>query len=159
GVVDVARDDRAYLFAQELIEAVSSLRQNGLPPRSYLRLRDSRNRLLAEALDDVAFFELVEGDEPDPAFEAGRHFAHIVAEAAQRLDPIRLDDQLAAAVDTRAAADDAAVRDVGTGDRLASDAEDLADLGATLDNLHLLRFEHARQGGLHFLGQPVDDVV
>ncbi len=42
--------------------------------------------------------------------------------------------------------------------RLA-DAEDLAHLRATLDDLHDLRLEHALEGGLHVVGQLVDDVV
>ena len=42
---------------------------------------------------------------------------------------------------------------------LLPDAEDLAHLGTALDDLDDHRLEHAREGGLHVVGELVDDVV
>ena len=76
-----------------------------------------------------------EAREADAALVAGRDLADVVPEAAQRLDAVG-GDELAAAVDARAAADDATLGDVAAGDHLvAPDAEDLAHLGAALDDL------------------------
>ena len=100
-----------------------------------------------EAFDDVALFEVVVVGEADAALVVGGDLADVVAEAAQRLDLVGRDD-LAAAPDPRAAADDPAVGDVRAGDDGAlADAEDLADLGATLDDLDHDRLEQALEGG------------
>ena len=42
---------------------------------------------------------------------------------------------------------------------LRADPEDLADLRAALDDLDLLGLEHALEGGVHLVGELVDDVV
>ena len=103
--------------------------------------------------------KVVEAREADAALVAGGDLAHVVAEAAQRVDAVR-GDELAVAVDPCAAADDAAIGDVAAGDDLdLAHAEDLAHFGATLDDLHDLRLEHALEGSLHLLGELVDDVV
>ena len=62
---------------------------------------------------------------------------------------------------TRAfAADDAAVRHERAGDdRALADTEDLADLGAALDDLDDLRLEQALERRADVVGQLVDDVV
>src|SRR6478752_3468247 len=75
------------------------------------RREGATHRLGCEALDDVAFLEVVEVRQPDAALEARRDLADIVPEAAERLDPIGRDD-LAAAPDPRAALDHPAVGDV-----------------------------------------------
>ena len=97
--------------------------------------------------------------EADAALVVRLDLADVVAEAAQRLDPVGGDD-LAAAPDAGAAADDPAVGDERAGDdRALADAEDLADLGAALDDLDDLRLEQALEGRLDVVGQLVDDVV
>src|SRR6185503_16732175 len=69
-------------------------------------------------------------------------------------------DDLAAAPDPHAAAaDDAPIGDVRAGDDRPPHLDDLADLGTTLDDLDLLRLEHAREGLLDVVGELVDDVV
>ena len=101
----------------------------------------------------------MEGGEPDAALVVRLDLADVVAEAPQRLDPVGRDD-LAAAPDPRAAADDAAVGDVRPGDdRVLADPDDLADLGAALDDLDDLRLEQALERRIDVVGQLVDDVV
>ena len=128
--------------------------------RAAARLAAARDTgLLGEALDDVALRQVVVPGEADAALEVRGHLADVVAEPAQRLDPVR-GDELAAAPDAGAAADDAAVGDVAAGDdRALADPEDLADLGATLDDLDDLGLEHALEGRLDVVGELVDDVV
>ena len=111
-VIDLAPDDRADLLAQQLVEPRACAHSLALSLRAQAAAtRDTV--CCAEALDDVALLELVEVGQADAALVAGRDLADVVAEAAQRLDPIG-GDELAAAVDARAAADDAAVGDVAS---------------------------------------------
>ena len=85
-------------------------------------------------LDDVALLEVLEPGEADPALEVLGDLADVVAEAAERLDPVVGDDLLAAAPDARATADDPPVGDEAARDRRAlADPEELPDLGAALD--------------------------
>ena len=102
---------------------------------------------------------VVEAGEADAAFVAGRDLADVVLEATQRGDAVG-GDELAVAIDAGTAAHDATVGHVAAGDGLAApDAEDLAHLGTALDGLDDLWLEHAGEGGLHVLGELVDDVV
>ena len=96
----------------------------------------------------------------DAALEVREDFADVVAETPQRLDAVRGDDLGAAPDAGVAAADDAPVGHERTGDhRVLADADDLADLGAALDDLHDLRLEQALEGSFDVVGQLVDDVV
>ena len=63
-VRDLAADDGADLLAQQLVETRGPLAHGGS------RLRDARHRLLREALDDVAFVEVVVVGQADAALEA-----------------------------------------------------------------------------------------
>src|SRR5207342_1215609 len=109
---------------------------------------DARNGLTGEAFDDVALFQVVEVGEPDATLVVRLHLAHVVAEAPQRLDPVGGDD-LAAAPDAGATTDDVPVGDVRPGDDgVLADADDLADLRATLDHLDDLGLEQAVEGRL-----------
>ena len=98
--------------------------------------------------------------ESDAALVVLLDLADVVAEAAQRLDPVG-GDHLAAAPDAGVAAtDDPAVGDERAGDdRALADPDDLADLRPTLDDLDDLRLEQALERGLDVVGQLVDDVV
>ena len=101
----------------------------------------------------------MEVGEADAALVVRLDLADVVAEAPERLDPVGGDD-LAAAPDARAAADDASVGDVRPGDdRVLADADDLADLRAALDDLDDLRLEQALERRIDVVGQLVDDVV
>src|ERR1035437_1435055 len=108
--------------------------------------RDSTGRpthhLLSEALDDVAFDQVVRAREADAALEVRRNFSNIVLQATKPFDPVRRDDLAATPDSSVAAADDATVGDVAAGDdRHLADPEDLAHFGATFDGLHLDRLE------------------
>src|SRR5579875_2660068 len=46
----------------------------------------AQHRFHLEGLDHVAWFDVVEVLQPDTAFVPGRHFAHVILEAAQRSD-------------------------------------------------------------------------
>src|SRR3954451_22278517 len=110
--------------------------------RRALRSYDARDHLMSEALDDVALFDVVELVEADAALVARGDFADVVAEATQRIDPIRR-DELAAPVDARSALDDPAVRHIAARDNVPAGAEDLADLCAAFDDFDLLRLQEA----------------
>ena len=125
-VIDLAADDVADLLAQQLIERAvrwsspahdassSAARLRRLLRHGYAYAATRDTVCWREALDDVAFLDLVELVEADAALVARGDLADVVAEAAQRLDPVGR-DELAAAVDARAAADDAALGDVAAG--------------------------------------------
>src|SRR5439155_20317457 len=120
---------------------------------------DARDRLRGEAFDEVALLQIVVVRQADAALVVREHLANVVAEAAQGLDPVGRDD-LAVAPDAGAAADDPAVGDEAAGDhRALADPEDLADLGAALDDLDDLRLEQALEGCRDVVRQLVDDVV
>ena len=86
--------------------------------------------------------------------------ADVVAEPPKRLDPVGGDDLGAAPDPGVAAADDPPVGDERAGDdRVLADADDLADLRPTLDDLDDLRLEQALEGRFDVVGQLVDDVV
>ena len=168
---DVTRHDRPDLLPQELVDPIGSLAHRCLRshrPQGAARAYRQRaevscaapaDGLRGEALDDVAFHEVVEVGQADAALVVLLDLADVVAEAAQRLDPVGRDD-LAAAPDPGAAADDPAVGDERAGDdRVLADPDDLADLGATLDDLDDLRLEQALEGRLDVVGELVDDVV
>src|SRR4029078_10151189 len=112
-----------------------------------------------EALAGGALLDVRGRGEVDRAPEAGLDLADVVLEPAQRVDPVRR-DHLAAAPDAHAAAaDDAALGDRGAGDHAPPDLDDLADLGAALDDFDLLRLEHAGEGPLDVVGEWVECVV
>src|SRR3970282_2111959 len=103
----------------------------------------STHQLGREALDDIALDEVVDRRQPDAALEAGRDLADVVADPAQRLDPIRGHD-LAASPDPGAAANDPPIGHVAAGnDRRLADLEDLTDLGPPFDDLDELGLEEA----------------
>ena len=96
----------------------------------------------------------------DAALEPGCNLAHVVLEAAERLDA-GLDDELAAAQQPGlAAAHDSAVEDVRAGDRARlAGLDELADLSVALDLLDELRRQEALERELDVIGQLVDDLV
>src|SRR4029077_4013126 len=110
-------------------------------------------------LDDVAFEDVGGFHEPDAAPEAGLDLADVVLEPAERVDLVRGDDLAAAPQAHAAGANDATVGDVRAGDHLAPDLDQLADLGAALDDLDLLRLEETTERLLDVVGELVDDVV
>src|ERR1035437_5686887 len=118
------------------------------------------HHLLSEALDDVTLDQIVRPREADAALEVGCDFPDIVLHAAEAFDPVG-GDHLSTAPDANAAAaNDATVGDVATGnDRGLADPEDLANLGPALDCLDFHRLEQAAEGSLDIVGELVDDVV
>ena len=155
---DLTRDDRPDLLPQELVDPLGSLAHR--PPAQLRPARARTDRLRGEAFDDVAFHDVVEVGEADAALVVLLDLADVVAEAAQRLDPVGRDDLGAAPDAGVAAADDPAVGDERAGDdRVLADADDLADLRPALDDLDDLRLEQALEGRLDVVGQLVDDVV
>src|SRR6476661_10977906 len=125
------------------------------------RLGDGRStdRLGGEALEHVALDDVARRGEADAALEPGLDLADVVLEPAERVDLVG-GDHLAAAPDAHApGADDAAVGDVRAGDDRSADLDDLAHLGAPLDDLDLLRLEQARECLLDVVDELVDDVV
>src|SRR6476620_2899558 len=168
---DVLDDHPADLLAQELVDPVGPLTHDvtscrrlgrlggGQPPRPRLTHRDPADRLRRVALDDVAFLDNVEVGEPDAALVVGEHLADVIAEPAERLDPVGC-DHLAATPDACPASDDPSVGDERTGDhRVLADADDLTDFGTSLDDLDDLGFEQALKGRVDVVGQLVDDVI
>ena len=118
------------------------------------------DRLRGEAFDDVALHDVVEVGEADAALVVLLDLADVVAEPAERLDPVGGDDLGAPPDAGVAAADDPAVGDERAGDdRALADADDLADLRPTLDDLDDLRLEQALERRLDVVGELVDDVV
>src|SRR5919204_4527216 len=95
------RGARALSCAQASSGAVNA-RIGGWDRDPWSAGRNPADRLGGEALDDVAFLDIVEACQPNSAFEVGGNLAHVVAETAQRVDSIGGDD-LAAAPDARAA--------------------------------------------------------
>src|SRR4051812_1453009 len=129
------------------------------PARAVLA-GDPAAGLLREALDDVALFEVVVPGEADAALEVRGDLAHVVPEAAERVDPVGRHDLPGTPHPGAARPDNPAVGDEAAGDDGAlADPEDLPDLGAALDDLHHLRLEHALEGGVDVVRQLVDDVV
>jgi hypothetical protein len=97
--------------------------------------------------------------EADAAFVVRGDLTDVVAEAAERLDPVGGDD-LAAPPHPGVAADDPAIGHERAGDdRVLADADDLADLRPALDDLDDLRLEQALEGRIDVIGQLLDDVV
>src|SRR5918999_3534373 len=112
-----------------------------------------------EALDDVALGDVV-GVEADATLETGGHFPDVILEATERGDA-RLHDEGAAPEEPRlATADDAPVGDVGAGDvARAPGLDHHPNLGVSLDLLHQLGRQEAREGLAHVVGELVDHVV
>src|SRR3954451_8023486 len=162
--VMVTNPTRGSATSRLMIAPISCLRSSSTLSVLWLTAglvgRRPTDGLRGEALDHVAFHDVVEVGESDSAFVVLGHFADIVAEPAERLDPVRRDD-LATAPDTGvAAADDASVSDErARDDRVLADADDLSDLGASLDDLDDLGFEKPLEGGPDVVRQLVDDVV
>ena len=111
-------------------------------------------------LEDVAFLDVVEALEQDPALEALGDLARVL------LEPLQLRDRRV--VDDRAVADDAHLRvaaddaggDHAAGDRAEPrDLEERPHLGLADDLLGLDGREHADERLLDVLGQLVDDAV
>ena len=119
---------------------------------------DARDRLLAEALDDVALLELVEAGQPDAALVAGRRprGRRPGSGAATRCDRWRSACRRGRRARRRARC---GRRSRSSRRSRRGRPEDLAHLGAALDDLDHLRLEQAAQRGTHLLGQLVDDVV
>src|SRR5204863_8568398 len=110
--------------------------------------RDPADRLTREALDDVAFLEVVEVRQGDAALEVGGDLANIVPEATERLDPVGCDD-LATAPNTGPTTNDPALGHDGAGDDLvAAHLDQLPHLGSTLDDLDDFGLEQALERGL-----------
>src|SRR5256885_16538532 len=102
--------------------------------------------------------DVLEVAQHDAALEPGRDLAHVVVEAAQRLDLAGVDDgAVAHEADLGAAADDA-VGDVAAGDHAdARGAEDLADLDRADGLPDLLRLEQALRRRPQLVDDAVDD--
>ena len=99
-------------------------------------------------------------DEADAALEAGLHLAHVLLEAAQRLDGALPDDRALPQEAHLGVAGDGAVEHVAAGDGAdAGHPEDLADLGVAGDDLFELGLEQAEHGVLDVLEHLVDDLV
>src|ERR1700722_6749638 len=115
---------------------------------------------LVVGLNDVAVLEVLEVREPDAALEARRDLAHIVLEAAQRVDgALPNDGALAQEADLRAAGD-LAVAHVTPGHGAdPGHPEHLAHLGLARDDLLVDRREQSEHGRLDVLEQLVDDLV
>src|SRR3954454_24220041 len=162
--VIVTNPTRGSATSRLMIAPISCLRSSSTRSVRWLTAglvgRRPTDGLRGEALDHVAFHDVVEVGESDSAFVVLGHFADIVAEPPKRFDPVRRDD-LATAPDTGVAApDDASVGDErARDDRVLADADDLSDLRASLDDLDDLGFEQALEGGSDVVRQLVDDVV
>src|SRR5690606_35128638 len=110
-----------------------------------------------EALEDVAFLDVVVADDLHAAFLTGFDFLGVVLEPFELLeDTVLLDDDVVAGdADWRVAFDDT-VGDIAASDRAhLGDAEDLPDLGVAENLFPDLRAEEAGRG----LADIVDDVV
>src|SRR6185369_16744195 len=155
-IVHLPGQDRIDLLTEELVDPISPGGHRALPESAR---KDAADALGGETFDDVSLLEVVVPGQADAALVVLLDLADVVAEAAERLDPVG-DDDLAVAPDTRATPDDPAVGDEAAGDdRALADAEDLADLGTTLDDLDDLGLEQALESGRDVVGQLVDDVV
>src|SRR5256885_12796359 len=100
--------------------------------------------------------DVLEVAQHDAALEPGRDLAHVVVEAAQRLDLAGVDDGPVAHEPDLGAAADRAVRDVGAGDDAdARRAEELTDFDGADGLLDLLGLEEA----LHRRRQSLEDPV
>src|ERR1700733_591151 len=115
---------------------------------------------LVVGLNDVAVLEVLEVGEPDTALEARCDLAHIVLEAAQRVDRTLPDDGALAQEAHLRAAGDLAVAHVAPGHGAdPGHPEDLAHLGLARDDLLVDRGEQTEHGRLNVLEQLVDDFV
>src|SRR4051794_25438043 len=84
-----------------------------------------------EALEDVALLEVVEAVDDDPALEAGRHLADVLADVAEAVD-VALEELLPSPDHPHVgAAADETIQDVAAGDDVVvRELEGLPDLGA-----------------------------
>src|SRR4249920_2090158 len=120
----------------------SEVRASALGPRMLgLRTDCPADRLLREALDDVALGQVVEVGQADAALEVLLHLADIVAEAPQRLDPVGRDDLATAPHPGSATHDPAVGHEAARDHRALADLEDLTDLCPTLDDFDDFRLE------------------
>src|SRR5579875_3106490 len=116
--------------------------------------------LLGVSLQDISNLEFVEAIKDNAAFVTAQHLAHVVFTTPQRGDfTIEYFSILAHYTHLRGA------RNFAIGDATACDHDILAgfegleNLGVTVDDLVIGRFEHAGKRGLNIICELVDDIV
>src|SRR3984893_962096 len=140
-ILEIAADDGHDLFAHLLADLIGAVAghddlrcQQDTPCLDFFPLEAVR-------LHHVAGFECLEAFEPDATLLAGRHFAHILFEVLQRVDPAFEDlllppKQLDPTATADLALDDAAARD----DTEARNLDRSDDLDPALADLAVRRF-------------------